>query len=346
MKTTVTINGEQKEFNSMLNAFKALVEAKALEGLSAKEIAYGVLPCDNIAYIYKLKREFGLADVGDEIKEKKVKVKIQKVETKKVETKKVETKKVDHGQLHHYAFQTIVDCLSVNTNIMLIGAAGSGKTTCAMNAAKHLKLNFYAMSVGAQTSKSDFMGYMNATGSYVTTHFRNAYEFGGVFLIDEIDAGNSGIMTIINAALANEVCAFPDRMVEKHEDFRCVAAANTFGKGADRMYVGRNQLDAATLDRFVKKNFDYDEKLESKLATNQEWFNIIVSIRRVIEDKKLRILATPRATFNGCKLLTTGMNYWEVLELTVLNGLTKDELEIITSGANLNSRELKHKVAC
>ena len=47
--------------------------------------------------------------------------------------------------------------------------------------AKALGLAFYFISVGLQTSKSDLVGYMSATGAYVTTHLRQAYEFGGVF---------------------------------------------------------------------------------------------------------------------------------------------------------------------
>jgi hypothetical protein len=47
------------------------------------------------------------------------------------------------------------------------------------------------------------------------------------------------------------------------------AAANTYGTGADALYVGRNQLDAATLDRFYVVEMDYDRKLEAKLAPEE-----------------------------------------------------------------------------
>ena len=47
-----------------------------------------------------------------------------------------------------------------------------------------------------------------------------------------------------------------------------LAAANTWGRGGDQQYVGRNQLDAATLDRFVLSTLhvDYDTDLERDIA--------------------------------------------------------------------------------
>jgi cobaltochelatase CobS len=41
--------------------------------------------------------------------------------------------------------------------------------------------------------------------------------------------------------------------------------ANTFGTGADRQYVGRNQLDESTLDRFRIGQIerDYDSEIVS-----------------------------------------------------------------------------------
>ena len=91
----------------------------------------------------------------------------------------------------------------------------------------------------------------SAQGTIVSTEFRKAYENGGLFLFDEIDASMPGAILAFNAALANNFMDFPDKKVPRHKDFYCIAAANTFGSGADRQYVGRNQLDAASLDRFI-----------------------------------------------------------------------------------------------
>lgn len=59
--------------------------------------------------------------------------------------------------------------------------------------------------------------------------------------------------------------------VKLHPKFTVVAAANTFGHGADRVYAGRNQLDGATLDRFRIGffNIDYSEKVERKILSRE-----------------------------------------------------------------------------
>ena len=76
---------------------------------------------------------------------------------------------------------------------------------------------------------------------------------------------------MLNSALANGSCAFADGMVKRHEDFILIATANTFGNGANAQYVGRNQLDSATLDRFVTIEWGYDEELEMAIASDKEW---------------------------------------------------------------------------
>ena len=52
-----------------------------------------------------------------------------------------------------------------------------------------------------------------------------------------------------------------------------IAAGNTTGAGADMKFVGRNQLDGATLDRFVFVFWEYDEDFEVHVAGDdqREW---------------------------------------------------------------------------
>ena len=125
-----------------------------------------------------------------------------------------------------------------------------------------LELPFRFISVCPTTTKSEFFGYRDAVGKYHSTAFREIFEGGGVFLIDEIDNGNSSSLSVLNTALVNDHCAFPDGNIERHPDAVFVAAANTIGRGADVRYIGRNALDATTLDRFVFVRMDIDENLE------------------------------------------------------------------------------------
>jgi MoxR-like ATPase len=214
--------------------------------------------------------------------------------------------------------------------------AGTGKTFAGQQTAEALNLNFYAMSVGVQTSKSDIIGYQDASGRYVRTHFRDAYENGGVFLMDEIDAGNANVLIQINAALSNGMCAFPDGMVIQHEDFVFIASANTFGNGANRQYVGRNQLDAATLDRFTVIEWLIDDELESNLAiglNGKAWYMAVRAARDYVAEKNIRALISPRATLKGSTLLNSGQDIDEVILATMLGSVPEDKRGDVTEVA-------------
>ncbi len=224
--------------------------------------------------------------------------------------------------VQHKNFEHLVRVVHANTPVMLVGPAGTGKSHAAEQVAEAMELDFYAMSVGAQTSKSDIIGYMDAMQNYVRTVFRNAYEHGGVFLLDEIDAGNSNVLIQLNAALANNYMSFPDGMIRRHEKFRMVASANTFGLGASRQYVGRNQLDAATLDRFVVLSWDIDDNLEQSLAVGKygaAWLDVVRYVRSFVTEQELRVVVSPRATQRGSLLLSHGMDFNDVLHMALLH---------------------------
>ena len=231
--------------------------------------------------------------------------------------------------LQHYKFEDILATLSAKVNIALVGPAGSGKTTIVENASKILKLSFASQSVSAQSTVFDFFGYKSATGEYIGTMFREKYENGGVFLLDEFDAGNPNVLAALNQATANGHCPFPDKMIKKHKDFIIVMAGNTFGGGGTIDYVGRNKIDAATLDRFAFIYIDYDLKLEKALSTNDWWCERVQKFRQRVIDKKVRTIISPRATFNGEKLLAAGLPQETVEEMVIYKGLTDDERNLI-----------------
>lgn len=233
-------------------------------------------------------------------------------------------KGVQHGE-----FQKLLTAVNCGLPVLMVGPAGTGKTHSAELVAEALNLDFYSISVGSQTSKSDLQGYMDATHTYVRTQFRNAYELGGIFLLDEADAGNSNVLILLNAALSNGYMAFPDKMVEVHKDFRMIATANTFGYGANRQYVGRNQLDAATLDRFTVLTWDIDPRVEEAMsAGNTKWLAAVRAVRnKVLKELDIRVVISPRATQRGATLLAAGMPFDQVLPMALTGNLPNSERE-------------------
>ena len=199
--------------------------------------------------------------------------------------------------LAHEMTEPVLSYISGRIPLLLVGPAGSGKTYIAINVAKLLDLPYYSISVNEQTSKSDFLGYKDANGKLVETNFRKAYEHGGVFIIDEIDAGNPNILTVVNSALSNDTCPFPDGMVTRHPDFVAVCTANTFGEGESLQYIGRNILDAATKDRFASMYIDYSDTLEAVLVPTYR--NLLIELRAHF--KKNNVL-TVISTRSGLRL--------------------------------------------
>lgn len=246
--------------------------------------------------------------------------------------------RVVEGKGRHFRFPELLKALKAHQNVFLCGPAGSGKTTAAKQCA--LKLKFKEMPeqkfyfTGAISNEYKLLGYMDANGRYVSTEFRKAYENGGVFLFDEVDASFPQPLLAFNAALSGDQMDFPDGTVKKHKDFYCIATANTYGSGASRQYVGRNQLDAAFLDRFVFIDWPYDEELEKNMTDNAEWAEFVQKVRHAIDKLGIgkmgvRHIVSHRATENGAALLEAGIDRRRVEEMVIWKGLERETVQMI-----------------
>jgi hypothetical protein len=241
----------------------------------------------------------------------------------------------------HYKFPLLLACAAARVPAFLVGPAGTGKTTSAHAAAQALELHFSAMSIGPMTSKSDFYGLRDANGTYHKTDLVRLAESGGVFLFDEFDAGHPGVLTLLNMLLANGHFSTPAGLTDKHADFVPIMALNTYGTGASRQYVGRMQLDAATLDRGAFIDWNLDEGLESSflgidekspsfdlaaghIPTPEEWLKTVRAFRAACESHKLQTVTSPRAALLGCKLAAAGVGNANLREMLLFRGMDKD----------------------
>ena len=247
----------------------------------------------------------------------------------------------------HYKFPMLMRVVDNNIPAFLVGPAGTGKSTAAINIAKILSLDYEIISVGPQTSKGDLFGYKDANGTYHETGLVRAYRDGKLLLMDEIDAAHPGVLTMINFMMSNGKIATPGGTFQRHEEFRFIAAANTFGTGANRHYVGRNHLDAATLDRFAFIEWGIDEGLEASLigidepstpflweqskdhggqVTPKEWLELCRKTRAACVKSGLRHIISPRAVLYGNTLLSAGVHRTRVIEMLIEKGLDKADM--------------------
>lgn len=219
-------------------------------------------------------------------------------------------------------------------NVMLVGPAGSGKTMAADQAAK--ALGFEEAHIQGQTlTRYEFDGFVDAHGVYQGSMFRRFAESdGGVFLQDEIDSSEPAALLALNAYLANGRVTFPDGKTFKRSDRHYViSAANTFGTGANRIYCGRNQLDAATTDRYRTLVWEYDEELEGRLVGNDSWHSRVKAVRRAVDSLKLRHTITPRDAIRGADEIAGGSDI-ETQEIAQLKrGLADAEWQKVTANA-------------
>lgn len=116
-------------------------------------------------------------------------------------------------------------------------------------------------------------------------------------------------------------------------------ANNFLVHNCDMIYVGRNVLDGATLDRFIVIEFDYDEEIEKKLAYDQELYEFIIELRHIIKDSSLRYIVSMRATINASKLLEIGETKEKILKASIIKNMQIDDLNTIIHKFNNTNNE-------
>lgn len=217
----------------------------------------------------------------------------------------------------HDEFEDVLKWVNNKKNVYLLGGAGTGKSTLAKNVADVLGLEFCAAS--ALQDKSELTGYCDINGKFVETTFYKMFTNGGLFLLDEIDATSGEVLVAFNNAIANRIFEFPGVGMKKaHENFRCIAAANTSGQGRTNKYSGRFKIDASTLDRFVFIDVDYCKEIEMQMCNGDEQLYLFVkTCRESIDKLGLTYTATPRA----CERIATGLMFGFTLEKAIKQGL-------------------------
>jgi len=231
----------------------------------------------------------------------------------------------------HKHFATLRYYVEKRQHTYLWGPPGSGKSTGAEHVAEALGLDYGYVSLNPQTSEFRLIGYKDAMGAYQETAFRQCYEHGGVFCVDELDNANPALLTTLNGMLESQLGAFPDRIVSRHKDFVFVATGNTNGRGATKAFPDRRKMDAAMMDRLVFVDWGYDSTLENKIATKiigarkgvqiARW---VQSIRRWAETHAPLLSVTPRATFRLCASLDSPQSTDELLNSALFHSIDAD----------------------
>lgn len=185
-------------------------------------------------------------------------------------------------------------------NVFLTGDAGTGKSSIAEACAEALGVSFTSLNCSGGLTEGALVGRVAPnlqTGEQVYTAgpLVRAFRDGGVFLLDEMDAADENVLLALNTLADAKAWHTPaGERIERHPDFYLLAAGNTFGTGASRLYSGRNQLDAAFLNRWITVSVDYDVELERSLVACRELADRIHAARETMRQRGMRRWLTTR----------------------------------------------------
>lgn len=230
--------------------------------------------------------------------------------------------------LCHYNFDKLVRMAGARLNIALIGEAGSGKTHGAQQCASVLGLKHYTMSFHAKMTATDLRGYCDAVGKYNASPIYTALKEGGVLILDEFDRANTEVTVSLNNLLAGSSYLFPNgEEVAKHPDFIVIACQNTTGHGASKQYASASRQDGATLNRFVKLEWNTDEALERCVAGDTEATAEVQRIRRKARELGMDLIISPRQSIDANKLMAVGFSLEDAIRHTITECLAPDQVE-------------------
>jgi cobaltochelatase CobS len=278
------------------------------------------------------------ADIANDVSERVAKA-IEGIEPRVLQIKVADKPVVNLEGHKHPIFEDLLSLVAQGANVMLKGPAGCGKTHVSGMVAKALGRKHGSISGSAGVSEAQIVGRLLPTGEngrfvYTKSPFVEIYENGGVFLFDEMDAFDANCLISINSATANggfdieaRASAGLDTFVQRHEDTCLIAATNTFGTGADAMYVGRAQLDGATLDRWYTLEMDYDKAFEVTLA-NDKIVNFVWHLRDVIGANRFRRIASTRSIQRAAMGVNAGRSWAQVQQDLVVHWTVEEKRKI------------------
>lgn len=250
---------------------------------------------------------------------------------------------VINGPVHH-AFEQILQYVSLNIPVFLTGPAGCGKNVICKQIAEAIRLNpdedkgldFYFTNCVIEPYM--LKGFIDANGTYHETPFYKAFTKGGLFFLDEMDASSPAALLILNAAIANRYFDFPNGTKQAHKNFRVIAAGNTFGLGTTNEYTAREQLDAASLDRFALIPVDYDRDIENAVTNgNNELVEFAHEWRRVCNKAGIKSVFSYRGLLN-ISMMESNAPLDKVMSVCLVKGLNKDDLNQISSNFNIRNK--------
>ena len=255
----------------------------------------------------------------------------------KVYINDVEVKKVDG--LKHKQFSKVLKCLKLFKRVWLMGPSGTGKSHLIEQCANALGFRkeegtYEYVKGSAGVTESHLTGRMTFDGSFIDGSVARSFRNGTFLCLDEFDGFDANCGLVFNSVFDNQgILSTPNDkdnpFVLKDDGFNVAVASNTTGDGSDFEYVGRGQLDLATLDRLqsVKVFIGYDENIERALAGEfTDLADMLWDLRRRCNETSVRKIVSTRLFIDGQKWRLSGESNAGFID-TITEGWTKQECD-------------------
>lgn len=212
--------------------------------------------------------------------------------------------------------------VKLGRTIAIRGPAGNGKSLGARTTLEAMGFKVYSMDCTDSTTAEMLVGglYPTTDSNGMTMEFREGLfakafqDPKGAILLDEFDALDPRIGMVLQSALhravqgKKRILSCPDHpkgILEAIGDCPVVVTMNTWGSGATREYVGRNAIDAASMDRFdtvIDTNYADETSILISAGYSYETatkvVNLAMKLRCNIDSKNLRIVLSTRRLLN------------------------------------------------
>lgn len=234
----------------------------------------------------------------------------------------------------------LIDSINLDNRMLLVGHAGSGKTSVAEQLAARINQPVLRVNFNGQTTISDFLGHMGVAAGktyWVDGVLPKAMREGYWLIMDEIDFADPAILSILHPVLEPKgVLVLKENageVIKPHKNFRIFGTANSIG-GDSFQYSGTNKMNDAFLDRWDIFRISYlPERQEKKVVKFNAPSLSGYHIRRIIQaansmrtggDKVMVTAFSTRKCIDWAKKMTIYRNPLFCAQITFLQSYDQD----------------------
>jgi nitric oxide reductase NorQ protein len=231
-------------------------------------------------------------------------------------------------------FNSVLDALEENHNILIVGPTGTGKTHLIRRIAQYLKLPILEVSFTRGTDVTDIIGrYELKQGKteWIYGPLPNAMKYGTIFYADEINMARPDVVSRLHPCLDDRrsliVSEHEEELINAHLRYRFIGAMNPVELG----YAGTRPLSPALKRRFEEIIYiDYpDKETEIKILKNrsrltderilESMVEVARKIRRFHEEGLVSSPATPGNLIAWATLVARGNSPLDAMEKTIIH---------------------------